>query len=500
MKTAKTKVIDLHGRTVIPGITDAHLHMWFGALTLHGFNFWTAEERLSPDDGDTFVEKLKEFAAKHPSDKVLFGRAHFDFATGAKSSANRQLLDRAVPDRAVVIHQDGEHAMWVNSKALEMAHITDKPVADPEEEKFVVRDAQGHPTGLLVEPAMQIMERSLPPLSTAQRAAMLRDAAHELNRYGITSVVNATGDLKQIEALAFLRDRGELTVRTKTAFGKVSVKHHLTPQFLSDLGNARALYHDEWVSANLVKFFADGEGKTVSRYVSGDGGEYSPGWYTPKEFQQIVTELDRRGYQIMTHSIGNAASHMVLDAYQAAEKANGPRDRRFRMEHAGSFTPQDVPRLAQLFVAHVSQPAFCCRADNPPRKSSQWESFEKSGAHVAFSSDWPCTWPPDVFDGIQEAVTRRVRDFDTEIPAVPAQYSLPAERLTAQQALDAYTKGSAWVAFAENRTGTLEPGKDADLAVLSQDFLDVPPDRIDKTRVLLTMVGGKVVFNEMPAK
>ncbi len=503
-RQATTKVIDLQGRTVIPGISDSHTHMWFGALALHGFNLSTPESSITPDDPDALVEKIKTYAASHPKDKVLFGRA--DFSTTPPSSPRHEILDRAVPDRPVVIHNTSEHALWLNAKALALAGITDQPVADPAEEKYVIRDASGHPSGVLLEAAMELMERALAaqqPLD--EKLALLRDAAQYLNRFGITSVVNATGSLAEIQLYAALRDRGELTVRTRTAFGAVAVNHHLTPEFLADLEKARTLYHDDWVSANLVKFFADG-----------GTGLISPLTYEPAQYKKLVLELDKRGYQIMTHATRADSSRMVLGTYEEVEKMNGPRDRRLRMEHADILAAQDLSRFAKLSVIASMQPAFCCSANgsniNPQDKTptDRWQALQKSGAALAFGSDWPCTWPPDPFVGIQEAVSRQVwRSAATiGIPggpfdgagqaggvASPESY-VPEERITVEQAVSAYTHGSAYARFSDDRIGTLEPGKEADLAVLSQDIFAVHHEEIGKTRVLMTMVGGKFVFTE----
>jgi predicted amidohydrolase YtcJ len=169
----------------------------------------------------------------------------------------------------------------------------------------------------------------------------------------------------------------------------------LTPQFLADLDKARSGYHDSWVSANLVKFFSD--------------GLTDPPVYTPEELQKLYVELDKRGYQLMTHSIGVDSARMVLDAYQTTEKINGPRDRRFRMEHADYLNPEDVSRFHQLSVIANMQPGFCCNAGQlGPTKIDTWNSLLKAGATVTFSSDWPCTWPPDPMAAIKETMTREV--------------------------------------------------------------------------------------------
>lgn len=504
-KQAQTKVIDLQGRTVIPGISDSHTHMWFGALALHGFNLSTPEGTITPDQPEKLVSIIKEYAAKHPNDKVLFGRA--DFGTTPPDTPTHELLDSAVSARPVVVHFTAEHALWVNGKALELAGITDQPVPDPDEEKWIVRDAFGHASGVLMEAAQEVIERAVAnQLSKDEKLALLRDAAHELNRYGITSIVNATGDLKEIELYAALRDRGELTVRTKTSFAAVGVNHHLTPEFLADLEKARTLYHDDWVSANLVKFFADG-----------GTGLIPPLMYRPEEYKRLVLELDKRGYQIMTHTYRRDTSRLVVKTYQEVEKINGPRDRRLRIEHGDFLAAEDIPRVAKDSFITSMQPAFCCDdngANFDPKDrttTDRWQSLEKAGAKLAFGSDWPCTWPPNPFVAIEEAVTRQI----WKVPGVAGEVSglafdgagqagaiptkdvyTPEERISVEQAVNAYTQGSAYARFSEDKLGTLEPGKEADLAVLSQDIFSVDPYDISKTRVVMTMAGGRVVFSQ----
>jgi predicted amidohydrolase YtcJ len=504
MKQASTRVIDLHGRTVIPGISDSHTHMWYGAMALHGVNLSVPEGTVTPDSPDVLVERIKSFAASHPGERIIFGRA--DFGTAPPGAPTHDLLDRAVTDRPVIIHNTSEHALWVNAKALAFAGITDQPVGDPDEERNIIRDASGHPSGVLLESAMEVIERAVfARMTREQKLDWLRDASRYLNRYGITSVVNATGNLAEIELYAALRDRGQLTVRTRNSFGAVAVNHHLTPQFLSDLEKARTQYHDDWVSANLVKFFSDG-----------GSGLIPPLTYQASEFKKLVLELDKHGYQLMTHSLRGDTAQMVLDAYEEVEKTNGPRDRRLRMEHADIVWAEDLPRFAKLSVVASMQPTFCC-GDNganfdPQDKTptDRWQSLEKSGARLAFGSDWPCTWPPDPFVSIQQATTRQVwrspatsgllgalLDGANQGGAVPALLSyVPEERISVEQAVKGYTLGSAYARFSDDQLGSLEAGKEADLAILSQDIFSTAADRIGKTKVVMTMVGGKMVFED----
>jgi predicted amidohydrolase YtcJ len=499
----KIRVIDLHGRTVIPGIVDSHMHLWLGALALHGFNLSTPEESITPEKPEMLIARIKEYAAHHPADKILFGRA--DFSAAPPYSPAYELLDQAVDDRPIVIHNTSEHALWLNSKALALAGITDKPLLDPVEERNVIRDASWHPTGVIIEAAMEAAERWVrATLPAEDQLAMIREATRYLNRYGITSVVNASGDLEEIRLYSALRNRGELTVRTRTAFGAVAVPHQLTPQFLADLDEARSKYHDEWVAANLVKFFADGSTGLIAPLV-----------YQPDHFKTLVKELDRRGYQLMTHATRFDSTHMVLDAYDQAVRANGPRDRRLRIEHDMTVHAADFPRYAALSVIAAMQPSFCCNefgTNADPKEaaaSDQWRTFIDQGVLLAFGSDWPCIWPPDPFVSIQEAVTREIWHSDDTAGIVgqpldgPNQggsrptgkvYS-PEQRISVQEALNAYTRGSAYAAFEDTQLGSLEVGKFADLAVLSQDVFSVPPDTIAKTSVVLTMVGGRVVYD-----
>jgi predicted amidohydrolase YtcJ len=501
-RKAHTEIVDLHGRTVIPGIVDSHMHLLYGAYALHGLNLSTPESSITPDKPDELVARLKAYAEGHPQDTVLLARA--DFSSAPPTTPTAALLDRAVPDRPLVIHNTSEHALWLNSAALKLAGLDERPVKDLDEERGVIRDASGHATGVLLEAAMQIAGRAVAArISAEDQLAMLRDATRHLNSLGITSIVNATGDLAELKLYAALRDRGELTVRTRTAFGAVAVQHRLTPQFLAELDQARGLYHDDWVAANLVKFFADGGTGLIPPLV-----------YSAQDYEALVMDLDQRGYQIMTHALRADSVHMILDTYQRLEQAHGRRDRRLRIEHADLIDAVDMPRFAELSVIAAMQPTFCCAEEgasfDPANAipSDRWQSLERGGATLAFSSDWPCTWPPSPFVSIQQAVTRQVwRSPDTvNIPGVPldgaaqggAQATgaiyVPEEKITVEDAVRAFTYGSAYAAFSDDRVGTLEVGKLADLAVLSQDIFSAAPLAIGNTHVTLTMVGGKIVF------
>jgi hypothetical protein len=255
-----------------------------------------------------------------------------------------------------------------------------------------------------------------------------------------------------------------------------------------------------------VKFFADG-----------GTGLIPPLIYEPAEYKKLVLELDKRGFQIMTHTYRPDTSQLVVNTYEEVEKINGSRDRRLRVEHADFVSAQDIPRMAKLSLIASMQPTFCCDENGSnydPRDrttTDRWQSMEKSGVMLAFGSDWPCTWPPNPLVAIQEAVTRQIwrpakggNDFpggtfdgagQGGTVATKDAY-VPEERLTVEQAVNAYTQGSAYARFSDDRIGTLEAGKEADLAVLSQDIFSIKPEEIGKTKVEMTLAGGKVVFTE----
>jgi predicted amidohydrolase YtcJ len=499
-------VRDLQGRMVIPGIVDSHVHMLYGAYAMHGLNLSTPEASITSEKPDLVVEKLRAYALAHPQDAVLFVRA--DFNTAPPTTPGKEILDRAVADRPVIVHNTSEHALWLNSAGLKLAGIGDWPLADADAERGVIRDASGHPLGVVLEAGMEVVEQAVAKrVPTDAKLAMLREAGRELNSYGITSIVNATGNLSEIRLFAALRERGGLTVRTRTAFGSVAVPHRLTPEFLADLEQARKLYHDDWVAANLVKFFLDGGSGLVPPLV-----------YEPHAYEKLVMELDSRGYQIMSHAIRSDSVHLALDTYAHLIKGHGQRDRRLRVEHLDVIDPSDVRRFGELHVIADMQPAFCCGEAGinydmeHPVVTDTWAGIAKSGAPLAFSSDWPCTWPPDPFVAMQQAVVRQVwKSADTAVivglpldganqgGAVPTGgIYTPEERVTVEQALAAYTRGGAYAAASDNIVGSLEVGKKADLAVLSQDLFKVPSQGIAKTKVMETWAGGMQVYQRTP--
>jgi hypothetical protein len=265
----------------------------------------------------------------------------------------------------------------------------------------------------------------------------------------------------------------------------------------------RRRFHDEWVRGGVIKAFMDGvvESHTAAMLepYSDDSKLSGSLNYTPEQFRDNVVELDRRHFQVITHAIGDRAIRTALDAYQAAAQINGPRDRRLRIEHIETIHPEDIPRLGRLGVIASMQPYHCYPEPNlfniwarnigPQRLpySFAWHDLAAAGAKLAFGSDWPVV-SLDPFIGIQNAVTRQ--DWSGQ----PREGFVSAQKVTLNQALAAYTRGGAFAEFEEDQKGTLEPGKLADVVVLSQDLFAAHPLEIRKTRVVLTIVGGRIVF------
>lgn len=480
-RTAKTKVVDLKGQMVIPGITDNHTHIWFGSLALTNLNLSMPESNINDTTPDLFVARLKAYAAEHTGQPILFARAAFT----KRPSPPIALLDTAVPDKPLIVHHTGEHALWVNSKALALAGVTDQPLSDPVEESYVERDAAGRPTGILREAAQEMIERSLPKMPMDEQVRVLQAGERYLNSMGVTSAVALTGGLDDLRAYDELRKRGLLTLRIRQAFASVAVNQHLTPQFLADLETARKTWHDDWLSANIVKFFMDGSSSPPTGVL-----------YKADDYDAIIAELDKRGYFITSHALTAEGVKMALDGYAAIERAQGRRDQRFRIEHGGQIAGADVPRLAQLGVLMSTQPAFCCSATQP---SNPWKSLWDSGTPLVFSSDWPCSWPASPMLGIEQAMLRWVRPkVAPDGPEGQKVRDGSPETLTAEQALLAYTRNAAYANRTEAKLGTLEAGKLADLVVLDRNILEVAPDTIGATKVVATVVGGKVVYGSLP--
>jgi predicted amidohydrolase YtcJ len=493
----RTVVIDLAGRMAMPGIIDTHTHFLQGSALRAGVSISGLESV------EAVKARLSEYAKSHPGDGWIYGGGWDYGGFWPGGLPTKETLDAIFPRRPVLLVSTDTHSVWVDSAALAKANIT-KDTPDPNSpvlRGIIIRDPEtGEATGVLEEGAQR-----LATLAADDETLMrdIREGAVAANRQGITSVMNASGDERELSSYARLQQRGELTVRTATAMSDgVGTRHTISTEELALFDRIRNDYQSDWVRAGPVKFFADGVVEThtaamLEPYANANvPAEKGSLLYTPEELKRDFLALDRHGFQVMTHAVGDGAVRAVLDAYEAVEKQDGPRDRRWRLEHMEVVAASDRPRLAQLHIIAAFQPWCCPSLDEPwgaavgARRMADgipWQDIVSPGATLIMGSDWPVE-PMNPFVIMQTGLTRQTPD------AQPTGGFFPQQALTLDQMLAGYTRNAAYSEFMEDRLGTLEPGKLADMIVLSQDLYKVPPTSVGKTTVLLTIVGGKIVW------
>ena len=336
------KVIDLHGRMTLPGLIDTHTHFLWGSYALAGIRLDTARNVAE------VKQRVQAYATAHPTENWVYGAGWQYGSFWPTGLPTKDLLDASFPNRPVVILSGDGHSLWVNSKALALAHIT-RSTPDPvgAARGTIMRDKKtGEPTGVLEEGAKRLV-LDVMKVAPAEQFRRLHLGMEFANQRGITSVVNATGDIPEMAMYAQLHSQGQLTVRMTTAFAQdVGVRHTLSPEELSQFETARSRFHDDWVRAGIIKFFADGVIETHSAamlepYSNSPSGDKGTALYTLAEFKKDFLELDKRGFQVMTHAIGDGAVRSVLDAYEYVVQQDGPRDRRWRIEHMETVNPAD---------------------------------------------------------------------------------------------------------------------------------------------------------------
>lgn len=493
-----THVIDAHGKLVLPGFTDSHIHF------LEGSRLLTQVDLNGTSSIAEVQKRVKEYATAHPSVGWILGRGWSYDLFGETALPDKKYLDEIIPDRPVYLVGFDGHTSWVNSKALTLAGITRDTPNPPA--GWIVKDAKGEPTGALKEDADDIVGNQVQASHDEQLSA-LRLGLREANRVGLVRVhclgneQQVVSDMQNINLYDELRRNGELTLRMYIA--SYAGPPSFTAEQIAAVEKAKLQYHDNWISAGAVKFYLDGviESHTAAMLTpySDDPAQIGKLRWDEDQYKQAVAALDKRGLQVFTHAIGDRAVRLALDAYEHAAKVNGTHDMRDRIEHIETITAQDIPRFGKLGVIASYQPLHAepnddtlkvwARNAGPDRASRgwTWQSVAKSGGHMAFGSDWPVvTLNP--WYGIQNAVTRQTLD------GKPEGGWIPSERLSLEQAIEGYTLGAAFAGHLEKSEGSLEKGKLADLIVLDQDLFKIAPSDIHKVSVLLTMVGGTIVY------
>jgi len=494
MRGMGTKVINAGGKVVLPGFTDCHIHFLDGSLSLGRVNLEGAKG--VPD----IQEKLRQYAAEHPGDDWILGRGWNYAMFGPEALPQKKYLDEIFPNRPVFLEGYDGHTYWANSKALALAGITRETPNPPN--GIIVRDAQtGEATGALKEAAQGLVAKIIPKPTRAETLLALRAGMKWANKNGLTRVHSAGGDFEILDLFNEMRHRGDLSLRMYIAY-------FLNPpalgrQDLDAIEAGRKKFHDEWIDAGAVKFMVDGvvESHTAAMLEPYSDDRTSKGkpFWEPASYDAAVAELDKRGLQLFTHAIGDYGVRMALDGYENAERHDHKRDRRPRIEHIETVAAADIPRFGKLGVVASMQPLHSypdadtlevwARNAGPDRASRAWawKSIADAGGHLAFGSDWPVvTLNP--WEGIQTAVTRQTAE------GTPAKGFVPEQRLTVAAGVDAYTLGAAFAGRREKTEGSLEVGKVADLIVISQDIFAINPHKIGATKVLTTILGGRVVY------
>jgi predicted amidohydrolase YtcJ len=479
-----TRTIELRGRLVVPGFNDAHVHFISG-----GFGLLSVDLRDAKDEAD-FARRIGDYAKTLPKGAWIQNGNWDHEAWPSKALPTRLAIDALTPDNPVFVSRLDGHMALANSLALKLAGIT-RETKDPEG-GTIVRDARGEPTGIVKDNAQDLVERVIPEPTREMNLRAARAALAGAARVGVTTIQdNSSTDA--LPTYQELRARGELTARFYV-WRSIGALEALKQ------GGIRTGLGDDWIRLGALKILSDGSmGAGTAAFFEPYADDPSTSGlllYPVAELERLVLAADAAGFQLAVHAIGDRANSLVLDAFEKAARANGGRERRFRIEHAQVVRKADLARYRALGVIASIQPSHCIddmrwaeKRIGPARARDAYNfrSFLAAGIPVAFGTDW-FVEPLDPRLGLYAAVTR-------EYPGGgPPGGWFPEEKISLDEALDLYTRGSAYAEFAEGVKGTLEPGKLADLAVFAADLFTLPPRQILTTPVDLTIVGGRVVY------
>ncbi len=484
-----TRIVDAKGNRLLPGFNDAHVHFSDGGAALSSVQLTNVTSLKE------FVQKIADYAEHAPKGEWLRNGNWDETKWSPPKLPTRQDIDAITPSNPVALDRYDGHMILVNSKALALAGITSKTKDPPG--GVIVRDASGAPTGALKDAATELIERVAPAPTPAQRRRAITAALHEAAMRGVTSVQDMSLSYGDLAVYSQLLNEGRLTVRVYGAplIAKVEDQAQL------GLGHA---FGGPYLRVGALKMFADGSLGSRTAYFAqpysdepNNRGLLFSDLLPLKRANQRLMRADATNLQVCTHAIGDAGIATALDLYQAVEKADGARDRRWRIEHAQHMAVRDFDRFAQLHVIASVQPyqaiddgrwAEARIGHDRASRTYAFRTFIDHGVRLAFGTDWPVA-PLDPMLTLYAAVTRAT--LDGKYP----QGWFPEQKLSIEEAIAAYTLGSAYAEFQEREKGSIEPGKLADMVLLSQDVLTIAPAAIRDTRILNTWVNGVEVYS-----
>jgi predicted amidohydrolase YtcJ len=482
----KTRVIDLQGNLTLPGFIDDHTHFIEG-----GFHLLSADLRDAATPAE-FSERIKNQAAKLPKGRWIRG-GDWDHERWGGELPTREWIDKFTADNPVFVTRLDGHMGLANSAALKLAGLG-KETPSPSGGTIVKDPLSGEPTGVLKDDAMSLVYKVIPDETDAEYEEALQASLNYAASVGVTSVQDITS-WRDYEIYKRFKDANRLTVRVyaRTPMSQWQRQAEIVRQ--QGAG-------DHWLKLGGLKAFMDGSlGSTTALFFEpftdapNNRGLMLEANTPEGKLKETMKQADKAGLQCSIHAIGDRANHLLLDYFAAIEQENGKRDRRFRIEHAQHLLPDDLARFAKLGVIPSMQPYHAADDGRWAEKrigkeriktTYAFRSLLDAGAVLTFGSDWFVA-PLSPLLGIHAAVTRQT--IDGKNP----QGWVPKQKITVEEAIRAYTSSCAYAEFGENHKGTLEVGKLADLVVLSQDLFKINPTDIEKTKVLYTIVGGRVV-------
>jgi predicted amidohydrolase YtcJ len=484
------ETVQLQGQFVIPGFNDAHVHLGGAAADELGVPLIDVP---SPEE---MQKRVAAAVAQHKEGEWITGKGWDHTLWPEKRFPNRQQLDAVAPKNPVILIHVSGHVAVANSLALKSAEI-DKNTPNPPGGE-IEHDGLGQPTGILKEDAaMLLVKVRIPDPTAEQRRKGIELVLQNVARNGVTSVQDYS-DWADYQVYEQLKEEGKLTVRI-TEWLPFNLP-------LNELQNRRAQagYRDPWLKTGALKAYLDGAlgSHTAAMLEPYSDDPSTSGILTsdPEKLTAMAIQRDKAGFQLAFHAIGDRANRIALDVFEVVAKANGPRDRRGRIEHAQVVAPMDFVRFAQLRVIASMQPSHQTTdmrwvEDRLGRErivgAYAWASMLKNKVPLAFGTDYDVE-PISPFRGLYACVTRERPDGG------PKNGWEPQEKISLEDCIRAYTSGSAYAQFEEGKKGELKPGEYADFIVLSNDLTKVPPAQFTKTRVLRTVVGGRTVYQATP--